>query len=59
MGARYQQLWLEDRSEIAHLQAEGYLRRQIVGALSRAPLTIIHDPRTLFIGAIFLIGVIG
>jgi len=43
MGRRYDQLSLEDRCEIARLQAAGYSLRQIAAALDRAPSTISRE----------------
>ncbi len=45
MGRRYQQLSLEDRCEIARLQANGNSIRQIAAALDRAPSTIAREIR--------------
>ena len=43
MGCQYEQLSLEDRCEIARLQAEGRSIRQIAAALDRAPSTISRE----------------
>ena len=43
MGERYAQLSLEDRCEIARLQANGCSIRQIAAALDRAPSTISRE----------------
>lgn len=43
MGRRYQQLSLEDRCEIARLQADGRSIRQIAAALDRTPSTISRE----------------
>ena len=43
MGRRYQQLSLDDRCEIARLQADGRSIRQIAAALDRAPSTIARE----------------
>ena len=43
MGHRYDQLSLEDRCEIARLQADGRSIRQIAAALDRAPSTISRE----------------
>jgi hypothetical protein len=43
MGTRYAQLSLEDRCEIARLQANGCSIRQIAAALDRAPSTISRE----------------
>lgn len=43
MGRRYKQLSLEDRCEIARLQAEGQSIRQMAAALDRAPSTITRE----------------
>jgi IS30 family transposase len=43
MGRRYQQLSLDDRCEIARLQANGRSIRQIAAALDRAPSTIARE----------------
>ena len=43
MGQRYAQLSLEDRCEIARLQAAGRSLRQIAAALDRAPSTISRE----------------
>jgi IS30 family transposase len=43
MGRRYQQLSLDDRCEIARLQANGNSIRQIATALDRAPSTIARE----------------
>src|SRR5260370_40996502 len=40
MGRKYRQLSLEDRCEIARLQAEGRSVRQVAAALGRAPASI-------------------
>ena len=40
MGRRYRQLSLEERCEIARLQADGRSIRQIAAALDRTPSTI-------------------
>ena len=45
MGRRYDQLSLEDRCEIARLQADGRSVRQIAAALDRAPSTISREIR--------------
>src|SRR5438045_3783285 len=45
MGRKYQQLSLEDRCEIARLQAAGRSLRQIAAALDRAPSTISREIR--------------
>jgi IS30 family transposase len=45
MGRQYQQLSLEDRCEIARLQADGRSIRQIAAALDRAPSTIAREIR--------------
>ena len=43
MGRRYTQLSLEDRCEIARLQANGASIRQIAAALDRAPSTVARE----------------
>jgi IS30 family transposase len=43
MGTRYAQLSLEDRCEIARLQANGCSIRQIAAALDRAPSTVARE----------------
>ena len=43
MGRRYDQLSLEDRCEVARLQANGRSIRQIAAALDRAPSTITRE----------------
>jgi IS30 family transposase len=43
MGRRYEQLSLDDRCEIARLQANGRSVRQIAAALDRAPSTISRE----------------
>ena len=43
MGRRYEQLSLDDRCEIAQLQADGRSIRQIATALDRAPSTISRE----------------
>lgn len=43
MGRRYEQLSLEDRCEIARLQADGCSVRQIAAALDRPPSTISRE----------------
>jgi IS30 family transposase len=45
MGRKYKQLSLEDRCEIARLQANGCSVRQIATALDRAPSTISREVR--------------
>ena len=45
MGRRYDQLSLEDRCTIAHLQAEGRSIRQIAAALDRTASTISRELR--------------
>jgi transposase, IS30 family len=45
MGRRYRQLSLDDRCEIARLQANGSSIRQIAAALDRAPSTIARELR--------------
>jgi transposase, IS30 family len=45
MGRKYERLSLEDRCEIARLQAEGQSVRQIAAALDRAPSTISRQIR--------------
>jgi IS30 family transposase len=45
MGRRYEHLSLEDRCEIARLQADGRSVRQIATALDRAPSTISREVR--------------
>jgi transposase, IS30 family len=45
MGRKYEQLSLEDRCEIARLQADGRSVRQIAAALDRAPSTISREVR--------------
>src|SRR6188474_198414 len=45
MGRRYKQLSLEDRCEIARLQAEGRSIRQIAADLDRPPSTISRELR--------------
>ena len=45
MGRRYEQLSLEDRCEIARLQANGASVRQIAAALDRAPSTVSRELR--------------
>lgn len=45
MGRRYKQLSLEDRCEIARLQAGGCTKRQIAAALDRSPSTISRELR--------------
>jgi hypothetical protein len=43
MGRKYEQLSLEDRCEIARLQAEGQSIRQIAAGLDRSPSTISRE----------------
>lgn len=43
MGRRYEQLSLEDRCEIARLQADGHSVRQIAAVVDRAPSTIARE----------------
>src|SRR5260370_11152508 len=43
MGRKYRQLSLEDRCEIARVQAEGRSIRQIAAALDRAPSSISRE----------------
>lgn len=43
MGRKYKQLSLEERCEIAHLQAEGRSVRQMAAALDRPPSTISRE----------------
>jgi IS30 family transposase len=43
MGRRYDQLSLEQRCEIARLQADGRSVRQIAAALDRSPSTISRE----------------
>ena len=43
MGRQYEQLSLEDRCEIARLQADGCSIRQIAAALDRAPSTVARE----------------
>ncbi len=43
MGKRYGHLTLEERCELARLQAEGRSVRQIAAALDRAPLTVARE----------------
>src|SRR5438105_6078508 len=43
MGRKYQQLSLENRCEIARLQAAGHSIRQIAAALDRPPSTISRE----------------
>ena len=43
MGRKYQQLSLENRCEIARLQADGCSIRQIAAALDRPPSTISRE----------------
>ena len=43
MGTRYRQLTLEERGELARLQAAGCSYRQIAAALDRAPSTIARE----------------
>ena len=45
MGRRYEQLSLDDRCEIARLQANGCSIRQIAAALDRAPSSISREIR--------------
>ena len=45
MGRKYKQLSLEDRCEIARLQANGCSVGQIATALDRAPSTISREVR--------------
>src|SRR3970040_2909981 len=45
MGRGYKQLSLEDRCEIARLQAEGRSIQQIAAALDRAPWTVAREIR--------------
>jgi IS30 family transposase len=45
MGRRYEQLSLEDRCELARLQASGRSIRQIAAALDRSPSTISRELR--------------
>src|SRR5678815_2125001 len=45
MGRKYKQLSLEERCEIARLQAEGRSIGQIAAALDRAPSTISREVR--------------
>ncbi len=45
MGRKYQQLSLENRCEIARLQADGCSIRQIAAALDRAPSTISREAK--------------
>src|ERR1700754_4778771 len=45
MGRRYKQLSLDDRCEIARLQADGRSVRQIATALDRPPSTISRELR--------------
>lgn len=45
MGRRYEQLSLEERCEIASLQAEGCSIRQIAASLDRTPSTISRELR--------------
>jgi transposase, IS30 family len=45
MGHRYEHLSLEDRCEIARLQADGCSVRQIAAALDRSPSTISREVR--------------
>ena len=45
MGRRYQQLSLDERCEIARLQAQGCSIRQIASALDRTPSTISREVR--------------
>src|SRR3972149_540232 len=45
MGRGYKQLSLEDRCEIARLQAEGRSIQQIAAALDRAPSTVAREIR--------------
>jgi IS30 family transposase len=45
MGRKYEQLSLEERCEIARLQANGRSIRQIAAALDRAPSTIAREVR--------------
>src|SRR5262245_21088742 len=43
MGDKYDQLSLEERCQIARLQAEGYSLRKIAAALDRSPSTISRE----------------
>jgi transposase, IS30 family len=43
MGTRYAQLGLEERCEVARLQAEGWSIRQIAAALDRSPSSIARE----------------
>jgi IS30 family transposase len=43
MGRRYKQLSLDDRCEIARLQANGHTIRQIAAALDRPPSTVARE----------------
>ena len=43
MGKRYGQVTIEERCEIARLQAEGRSVRQIVADLGRAPSTVARE----------------
>ena len=45
MGRKYEQLSLDDRCEIARLQADGQKIRQIAAALDRSPSTISREIR--------------
>jgi IS30 family transposase len=45
MGRKYRQLSLDDRCEIARLQANGWSIRQIAAALDRAPSSISREVR--------------
>src|SRR5262249_46481141 len=45
MGRKYDQLSLDDRCEIAQLQADGRSIRQIAAALDRSPSTISRELR--------------
>jgi transposase, IS30 family len=45
MGRKYEQLSLDDRCEIARLQADGQTIRQIAAALDRSPSTISREMR--------------
>ena len=43
MGTRYGQLTLEERCQLAHLQAAGHSIRQIAATLDRAPSTVARE----------------
>src|SRR5215475_2042359 len=43
MGRQYEQLSLDDRCEVARLQADGQTIRQIAAALDRSPSTISRE----------------